>query len=40
MIGKQIIKEKEDASFFVAPNKRAQHIVAPDLEIPGKIAIA
>ena len=40
MMGKQIIKEKADASFLVAPNKRAQQIVAPDLEIPGKIAIA
>ena len=40
MMGKQIIKEKVDASFLVAPNKRAQHIVAPDLEIPGRIAIA
>ena len=40
MMGKQIIKEKVDASFLVAPNKRAQQIVAPDLEIPGKIAIA
>ena len=37
--GKQIKKEKADASFFEAPKSNAQQIVAPDLEIPGRIAI-